>query len=64
VVLCISKRQLFLSWFFIGYWILKTGLHFHADPFFMPGIEGAMEKELAEALYHGFLSVSGRGESS
>ncbi|PZR28323.1 MAG: hypothetical protein DI535_06675 [Citrobacter freundii] len=34
VVLRISKRQLFLSRFFIGYWILKTGLHFHADPFF------------------------------
>jgi len=25
---------LFLQWFFIGYWILKTGLNFHSGPFF------------------------------
>src|ERR1700733_9325450 len=29
---------LLLQWFFIGYWILKTGLNFHSGPFFFdPG---------------------------
>lgn len=27
---------LYLPWFFIGYWILKTGLDFYPGPFFMP----------------------------
>jgi hypothetical protein len=26
--------SLFLQWFFIGYWILKTGLDFYPGPFF------------------------------
>ena len=28
--------SLFLHWFFIGYWILKTGLDVYPGPFFLP----------------------------
>src|SRR5665811_2441162 len=32
---------LFLQRFFIGYWILKTGLNFHSGPFFLTKIKKA-----------------------
>jgi hypothetical protein len=33
-VLFCSGYSLFLQWFFIGYWILKTGLDVYPGPFF------------------------------
>ena len=37
LVLFYGVDSLFLQWFFIGYWILKTGLDVYPGPFFMPG---------------------------
>jgi hypothetical protein len=33
-VLFCGIDSLFLQWFFIGYWILKTGLDVYPGPFF------------------------------
>jgi hypothetical protein len=33
-VLFYAAYSLFLQWFFIGYWILKTGLDVYPGPFF------------------------------
>lgn len=35
IKLVISLQFLPSSWFFIGYWILKTGLDFYPGPFFI-----------------------------
>lgn len=34
-VLFYGIDSLFLQWFFIGYWILKTGLDVYPGPFFV-----------------------------
>jgi hypothetical protein len=35
IKLVVSLQFLSSSWFFIGYWILKTGLDFYPGPFFI-----------------------------
>ena len=40
----IGFYQLILYRFFIGYWILKTGLNFYSDPFILPKIYSIYKK--------------------
>jgi len=51
--------SLFLPWFFIGYWILKTGLDFYPGPFFVPNRSGLGTKKGTSDKAQGTRKIQG-----